>query len=690
MAILPIEPLSEQAKLRLLGIWLGAAALLIIVYEVAHIEGAFSQASWALSNVFKNILTVHFGLAVFVLFRHLSQIPSSLHFIELIQKVISNGLFVFLLALIIKTIVFLSGTSGPPALIKLVLGALFYLVVVFYLVSSFFIWKRLILYQNTKLLNKVWQFFEALVLAAILFQLADLHFYDNVFLIAFGIIASLALLLSFNLRWVAYLNLRQKGQSLLLIVVLLGFIAFFYSEITTLSQSRVYRTIDLSGNLWLLSLFVFFAAYGLIALLVVAFNLPTSSVFEQKFEDLLQYQRMNEIIELGQNEEEICRALLEGSHNSTGADAAWMDIFSETDAGVHTFVESIQLNTIASIKQILFDPALQYPVDKHYFGNIQLNKLAKGRNTHGFKSALVVPLRTTKSDLGIMVLLKEVSEGFEKEMVNLVRSFTVSGAQSIQNTRLLKEEKEKERLQTQMEMAREVQKGLIPFTYFENDVFQIAAHYQSAHEIGGDYFDARILDHHLALVIGDVSGKGASAAINMAQMKGVFQSLILTNPDPVEFISFANEAMLHCLKERSFITLLYLSLDFPTNRLQWVRAGHCPALYFRGTTGESTYLHSKGLALGILPSGRYEQHTEKYEIQLNEGDYLMLFTDGIVEARSASGEEYGYDRIQSFVANHAHLPVRELCNTFLEEVRTFTQDTWDDDYALVLIQIQKQ
>jgi serine phosphatase RsbU (regulator of sigma subunit) len=689
MNFLPEEALSEQAKLRLLWLWVGVAALVLVVYEVAHFEGAFAQTYWALSNATKNTLTAHFGLAVFVLFRHLSHLPSSLNFIELIQKVISNGLFVFLLALIIKTVLFLAGTSGPPQAIVVVLGLLFYLVVVVYLASSFFVWKRLILYQKSKLLDKVWQFFEMVVLLAILFQLADLHFYDNVFLFSFGFISSLALLLSFNLRWVAYLNLRQKGQSLLLIVLSMAFLAFFYTELGTLSQSRVYRAIDLSGNLWLLSLFVFFASYGLISLLVVAFNLPTSSVFEQKFEDLLQYQRMNEIIELGQNEEEICRALLDGSQNSTGADAAWMDIFSESDAGVHTFLQNIQQHTIASIKQILFDPAHQYPVDKHYFENIQLRKLSKGRNTSGFQSALVVPLRTNKSDLGIMVLLKEVSEGFEKEMVNLVRSFTVSGAQSIQNTRLLKEEKEKERLQTQMEMAREVQKGLIPFSYFENDIFQIAAHYQSAHEIGGDYFDARILDHHLALVIGDVSGKGASAAINMAQMKGVFQSLILTEPDPVEFISFANEAMLHCLKDRSFITLLYLSLDLPTRRLQWVRAGHCPALHFRSVTGESTFLHSKGLALGILPAGKYEQHSEAAEIELNEGDYVMLFTDGIVEARSITGEEYGYDRIQAFVAKHAHLQVRELCNAFLEEVRTFTQDAWQDDYALVLLQIQK-
>ncbi len=676
---------SEHNRERLLIILAVAAALTLIMYELARFEGFLAYSVIGLSNFTKNMVLVFFFASAFFLFRFQSHIPNHLSFLENIQKVFSNGLFVLLFLLILKTLVFLAGKEIGPNAIMIVLGVVLFVVVSLFLMHSYFVWKRLILYQRTKALQQLWQVFEFIFIGAIVFQLLDLHFYDNIFLLTFGLVFSYSIIVSFNLRWVAYLNLKQKGQSLLLMSCSLACALFFYTELVAYSDLRLYKTIDLSGNLFLLSSLAFFIVYAIVSILVIAFNLPTSSVFEQKFGDLLQYQRMNQIVELGQQEPEICEALLEGSHNSTAADASWMDIYGEHDAGVQQYVRGIEKTEIEEIKKLLFDPKRISDPEKLYFTQLPLRKIASSQVYRKFNSALIIPLRTSKSDLGMMVLLKEVPEGFEKEMIDLVKSYTISGAQSVQNSRLLNQEKEKERLQTQMEMAREVQQGLIPTSYVEHEFFSMAGQYQSAHEIGGDYFDQRTEGSELFFVIGDVAGKGASAALNMAQMRGVFQSLILTAPAPLDFIKHANEAMVHCLKGRSFITLLYLHADTINQKLQWVRAGHCPALHFNSITGKSTYLQSKGLGLGIIKSNDFVHHVDAPTMKYTEGDLLVLFTDGIVEARNHKQEEYGYEKIAHYVETHHSLPVRELCTGLLEDIRQFCLNQWDDDYALVVL-----
>jgi serine phosphatase RsbU (regulator of sigma subunit) len=682
--LLPV--LSEQLRERLLIAWCLFSALLFIAFDLSRFEGLFSQQSLGLGNFEKNLLLVQFELSCFLLFRELQHRSASLSFLEQIQKVFSNALFVLLLALIIKTFLFLNNRGGNMDAIHLVLDLIFFAAVCLFLFSSFFTWKRLISYQKTRSVARFWSVFEWMILFAIFFQLLDFHFFDNTFLLAIGAISSLGLLLSFNLKWVAYLNLVQKGQSLLLILTAAACTLFMYSELSTLSSTRFFKTIDLSGNLVVFSLFVFFISYSVISLLVVTFNLPTSSVFEQKFGDLLLFQRINEVIELGRAEKEVAQALLEGSQSSTASDAACLDIFSDQDSGIHHFATGIEEDHFQRIKHGLFSTTGH--VESLYFQNINLKKILKQDVRQGFLSALVIPLRTSRSDIGQLILLKKVSDGFEKEMVDLVKSFTISGAQSIHNTRLLNQEKEKERLQAQMDMASEVQKGLIPLSSLENDLCSVAAAYKSALEIGGDYFDLQMVGENIAFVMGDVSGKGASAAINMAQMKGVFQSLILTHPDPASFIALANQAIGNCLKERSFITLLYVYLSAQEKNFCFARAGHCPALFYKSKTGESSYLNSKGLGLGIIKSAGFYQHIETPTIPFESNDLLLIFTDGIVEARNTLLEEFGYERIEAFLVKHVAYSVQEICRLLQEEVQQFTGGHWDDDYAIAIFRFK--
>lgn len=667
-------------------VWCAVAAISLIAFDLMRFEGLLSRQSIGLGNFEKNLLLAQFELSCFFLFKSLQHRSASLSFLEQLQKVFSNALFILLLALIIKTFLFLSSRTAHMDAIHLVLELLFFIAVCLFLFSSLFTWKRLISYQKTRTVDRLWTLFEWSIISAILFQLLDFHFFDNAFLISIGTISSLGLILSFNLKWVAYLNLVQKGQSLLLMLSAAACTLFMYSELNALSSTRFYKTIDLSGNLVLFSLFVFYISYSAIALLVVTFNLPTSSVFEQKFGDLLHFQKINEVIELGRAETEVAMALLEGSHSSTASDAACLDVFSDQDSGTHHFALEIDDEQFQKIKHAIFSSTGH--VESLYFQNINLKKIIKPEVRKDYLSALIIPLRTSRSDIGQLILLKKVSDGYEKEMIDLVKSFTISGAQSIHNTRLLNQEKEKERLQAQMDMASEVQKGLIPLSSLENDICSVAAAYKSALEIGGDYFDLHVMGENLAFVMGDVSGKGASAAINMAQMKGVFQSLILVNPEPMPFITLANRAIGNCLKERSFITLIYVYINAQQKSFQFARAGHCPALYYSAEQNQCKYLHSKGLGLGIVKSEAFNQHMETPSISFKPNDLLLVYTDGIVEARNSFLEEFGYERIQMFLQTHAHHTVQEICRILQEQVQQFTGGHWDDDYAIAIFRFK--
>ena len=152
-------------------------------------------------------------------------------------------------------------------------------------------------------------------------------------------------------------------------------------------------------------------------------------------------------------------------------------------------------------------------------------------------------------------------------------------------------------------------------------------------EVGGDYYDVYHMDEkRTSLIIGDVSGKGTSAAFHMAQMKGVFQSLVQLDLDPKEFLVHANNALSRCLESTSFITVSFFVIDANEKKVNFARAGHCPSLYYRAETGKTEYFKNRGLGLGILRNFNFHKYVQVNEFSYQAGDVLVLYTDGITEA----------------------------------------------------------
>jgi serine phosphatase RsbU (regulator of sigma subunit) len=230
-----------------------------------------------------------------------------------------------------------------------------------------------------------------------------------------------------------------------------------------------------------------------------------------------------------------------------------------------------------------------------------------------------------------------------------------------------------------MMVAERMQKRLLPQYVPVHPMLEVAAVSEPSLEVGGDYYDfVGLEDNSLGIVVADVSGKGVSAAFYMAEMKGIFQSLASLGLSPRQFVVQANKALIGSLEKKAFISLLYGTLDLASGELLLARAGHCPMVYISGERQE--FVRPVGLGLGLTEGGIFEESIGEENLQLQPGDICLFYTDGITEARSTDGDEFGYDRLARAATASKDSSAQEILEKVMKEIRTFTgrSDLWDD------------
>ena len=301
-------------------------------------------------------------------------------------------------------------------------------------------------------------------------------------------------------------------------------------------------------------------------------------------------------------------------------------------------------------------------------------------------SLLAVPLIARDEIIGALFAAKHVVNGFERDDIETISVFAAQAALAIDNSRLFEQQVEKERLSREMSIAREVQRRLLPQNVPVMSGVSIAASSVSAQEVGGDYYDfVRLADKKLGVIIGDVSGKGTSAAFYMAEMQGIFQSVSRLADSPANFLHHANVALAQSLDRNIFISAIYAILDLEKEEMMLARAGHCPAAVIR-LNGESRYIRTKGLGLGLDRSDLFRRSLTQEHISLQPGDVFVLYTDGVVESRSSNGEEYGYDRLLALLNDHRHDDADGIHAAVLRDLRSFMAgEEYDDDMTLVVL-----
>ncbi|NBC66222.1 MAG: SpoIIE family protein phosphatase [Bacteroidetes bacterium] len=299
-----------------------------------------------------------------------------------------------------------------------------------------------------------------------------------------------------------------------------------------------------------------------------------------------------------------------------------------------------------------------------------------------FESILCVPLIVKGEMIGYLAVFNKREGNFTDEDRRLLSIIGSQSAQIIENARLLEEEKMLISLQEELSMASEIQRKLLPDVPPDIPGYQLYATNIPAKSVGGDYYDfVPLSDDRLAFCLGDITGKGMPAAMLMSNLQATFRSQVLVNDDCSICISRTNKLLFRSTESTKFATMIYGALDPKTGKVKYTNGGHDCPIHFKKDV-DPTELESTGLILGILEDSEYSQES----IQLESGDLLMIFSDGVTEAMDPDMEMFGTKRLKKLVQKNIDKPVTEVASIILDGIKNHAGDTTQsDDITLMLI-----
>jgi sigma-B regulation protein RsbU (phosphoserine phosphatase) len=247
-------------------------------------------------------------------------------------------------------------------------------------------------------------------------------------------------------------------------------------------------------------------------------------------------------------------------------------------------------------------------------------------------------------------------------------------------------EEELRQLESELELSQVVQRALLPTQVPSIPKYDIAAFSRPAQIVTGDYFDfLQFEDGTYGFVVGDVSGHGVSAGMLIASLQTVFHTLAPEIDSTVDVLKRINRLYLHNINFTTFVTLFFARLDPQARLLRYASAGHNPPLLYRSTTREEAWLRPTGPAIGLVDDFGFQYK----DVQLSQGDILLLYTDGLVEALdSQQKEQFGYDRLLDVVRQNEGLHANELVQKVRQALNDFTQGALlADDITLIVCRV---
>lgn len=506
-----------------------------------------------------------------------------------------------------------------------------------------------------------------------------------------AVLISFMVVNSFRNSWINYLNKGQKVRYLFFsLIFVIGWPAFILKifPYDVIAFSLLFEFFSLLIGLFLV-------IYWAMAFVAILFHLPTAGIVDRRMKEIQSLHSLGRTMSSEFNLDRLVVKINELSNEVTEAHASWLQIIDPKD-GILKLVAYKNLNPklITWIEQHPYEGiGFEVLQEKDAIWINDLKKDPRGKSlkkfSRSFDSLMAVPIIMYDKIIGVLCVLKVQEFGFIPDDLNMMRAFADQAAIAIENARLVQENIEKERFAQELKVAHEAQMKLLPKTMPVLKGLDIDAICVTANDVGGDYYDFFLFpDNRLGLVIGDVSGKGAEAAFYMAEVKGIMKSLAHTYISPREVLIRTNEILHESLEQQYFISLIYAVIDLNTWELAFSRAGHCPLIYRAKERTGVEFVEPRGIGIGLTRGPLFDENIEEMNLSLKDGDALLFFTDGVVEAMNKKKEEFEESRLASVFLNATHLKSRDIKKQIVHEVHTFVGgEKSHDDLTLIVVKV---
>jgi serine phosphatase RsbU (regulator of sigma subunit) len=276
------------------------------------------------------------------------------------------------------------------------------------------------------------------------------------------------------------------------------------------------------------------------------------------------------------------------------------------------------------------------------------------------------------------IFISRVVEG------KIVEEWSASDVSAVWQRRLQRERIERERVEQELRVARSIQQASLPKEVPELEGWQIAPYYQPAREVGGDFYDFFDLeDGRVGVAVGDATGKGMPAALAVIATSSMLRAVAQAfgSSSPGEVLERVNETLLARIPANMFVTCFYAILEPESASVSYANAGHdLPYVWHDGAAEE---LRARGMPLGLMPGMSYEEG----EASLKEGNCVLFYSDGLVEAHDPKGEMFGFPRLRALVGEHGK--ERSLGDFLLEELYSFTGEGWEQEDDITLLTLRR-
>jgi len=306
----------------------------------------------------------------------------------------------------------------------------------------------------------------------------------------------------------------------------------------------------------------------------------------------------------------------------------------------------------------------------------------------GSVSVMATALRYGDQDLGVLALANgPIGAPFSQADLVIFKSIGEQSAFALYNAIIYSMANEKKRLDHDLEIARDIQRILLPSEAPAIDGFQISGINVPARQVSGDYFDYIQVDQdRLGVAIADVSGKGVPASLIMAICRSVLRAEAARNPSPADVLRKVNRQLYPDIKEDMFISMAYLILGHQQDGVTLARAGHDAPLWYKRQSQTVMPVKSPGMVVGIDSGSVFDRLTVDFAVPLERNDCLVLYTDGVTETLNSEGDEFGVDRMMQSVRASANDSAQAIVKRIIEDVREFTGSVpQNDDMTLIAI-----